>query len=97
MEQEKFDRMCKTFINIVLDPLIHKDEPDARYDIQYSFNPASFKIDFYAIKNRNPKYAIQPYCTYLGAYDSYKIEECYDEYMKIRAKFRFQIDWWKER
>lgn len=86
MTQEKFDNVCKTFIKVVLEPNLRKDEPDANYKFEYSFDETHFQIIFTAFKLRNPKYALSIQTMDCGSYDSYLLEKRYDDYMEIRDR-----------
>lgn len=90
MKQQKYDLVCKTFIQVVLEPLLIKDEPDARYTINNHFDSRMLKIKFFAIKER-PGYVIDKQYQYLGSYDSYELEYWYDKYKRIQAKLKFNL------
>ena len=97
---EEFNEICALYSEVILQPLlqVHKDEADARYTIIYSFNPQNYTVSFKAIKERNPKYAIERMVMDLCEIDSYELEKWYNKYSSLRSniytgKWIFRRQW----
>lgn len=92
MTNEEFELMCQTYANVILNPLLPRDEGDAKYEIRWYFSPENFTIKFTAFKIRDPRYMLNIARLPLCEIKSYDLDNWYKTYSSIRAKM-FGAKW----
>lgn len=92
MNQIEFDNMCSTYANVMLDRFINRDEADANYEIVWKFMPERFKVAFFAIKRRNPKYMIETQVCKLEEIDDFDLNRWYKHYFDLKQS-TFKLEW----